>query len=290
MNPDIRVILPELRRQTLKGCSIVFTGVIPTNCPLEKSKAWKTAVSLGARVTSHIIGKEDDGSRTTHVIAARHGTHKAHKAYRTPEIHLVNPNWLWCSNERWEWAEESIFPVPVEENGSPVSSRQVTPQHSSFEIFGKTSNKKKLSPLAEEGFEIPGGYNPILQKSNPLTSLSRNDLEAMDKEVDELMSIDDDSNSSCAEVKAACLPDQGKRKRPVNDENLAFFSRKKLLKSVDILDETDDNTADQSSSSSSSNEDDDYSSSSSSSSSDSDSSSENGDQLRTLIDAEMVEC
>ncbi|XP_065676394.1 RNA polymerase II subunit A C-terminal domain phosphatase isoform X2 [Hydra vulgaris] len=285
MNPDIRVILPELRRQTLKGCNIVFTGVIPTNCPLEKSKAWKTAVSLGARVTSEVVGKEEDGLRTTHVVAARHGTHKAHKAYKSPDINLVNPNWLWCSSERWEWAEESIFPVPIVENGTPGSSRQVTPQHNSFESFGKAHNKKKLSPLAEEGFEIPKDNTNLVNSNHPLSSLSKTDIDEMDKEVNELMSIDDDSNSSCAENKFACLSDPGKRKRPVNDDlNLTYLS-KKLLKSVGDNDGEDEDITDHSSSN-----EDDYSSSSSSSSSDSDSSSENGDQLRTLLDADMVEC
>ena len=277
---------------------MVFTGVVPTNVPLEKSKAWRTAISLGARVTPDIVQRKQPneiGLFTTHVIAARHGTQKAHKASRNSEIHLVNPRWLWCSSERWEWAEESIFPVPlIDDKNSPVSSRQGTPQHNAFELKAK----KQVSPLAQEGFELPGGYNPenVLEAMNPYASFSQQELDAMDKEVEELMlSVDgSDSESSEDDVKVTASVSSGSsasRKRKHSSSSSASTSegegdvdklKKKLLKSVKKLSDAAAGCEESSSSSS-----DGSSSEAGDSSSDSENSSE--DELGTLLERRIGE-
>lgn len=293
INPDVRVIVPQLRRQTLRGCNIVFTGVVPTNVPLEKSKAWKTAVSLGARVTQDIVPKKqhgDAGLYTTHVVAARHGTHKAHKAFRNPEIHLVNPTWLWCASERWEWPEESLFPVPlIDDKTSPVSSRQGTPQHNPFE-----QKTKKISPLAE-GFEIPGGYNPD-HFLNSLPSFSKQELEAMDKEVEGLMLSGNDSDSdeddSVTSSPSDSRTSKGKKRKSTLDltseERQAKKLKKKLLKASKQVKETQSEESGSSSDSSDSDSDSDSSEDSSSDSDDTD--DENYDErLGSLLENKLNE-
>lgn len=306
LNPDVRVIVPELKRQTLKGCNLVFTGVIPTNIPLEKSKAYKTAINLGARVDKDIVGKSSKKElATTHVVAARHGTHKAHKAFRNPDIFLVNPNWLWCAGDRWEAPIESLYPVPLNgDKSSPKSSRQGTPQHSSND--GKS---KKISPLAQ-GFEIPGGYNPdhFLDSVNPLT-FSKEELDDMDKEVEELMlSANDDNNSSeddkfskttDRDSKTSISSTDSSRKRgatsDINEDHLAKKLKKKLLKTAHkLLNKTNDPDEENDvsvSSDSGSESDSDSSSSSSSSDSDDNSSNDDGeeDQLASLLENDDAE-
>lgn len=54
----------------LKGCKLVFSGLVPTHYKLENSKAFQVARSLGAEVQVDI---DDD---TTHVVAVRPGTAK----------------------------------------------------------------------------------------------------------------------------------------------------------------------------------------------------------------------
>ncbi|XP_066910674.1 RNA polymerase II subunit A C-terminal domain phosphatase-like isoform X2 [Clytia hemisphaerica] len=190
LNPDVRVIAPQLRRQTLTDCNLVFTGVIPTNVPPEKSRPWRTAISLGARVSNDVIEAKNESEielHTTHVVAARHGTQKAYKASKNPnQIKLVNPNWLWAANERWKRPDEADFIVPAYDKPSPSGSRQGTPQHNSFE-----KSRNKISPLAQEGFELPGGYNP----ENFLGSFSKNEIDAMDKEVEDFMHSEDEGSS-----------------------------------------------------------------------------------------------
>ena len=63
--PDLKTVIPYVKKKVLQGCSIVFSGVVPTHITLEKSKAYKIARSLGAKVTKE-FSKE-----TTHLVAAR---------------------------------------------------------------------------------------------------------------------------------------------------------------------------------------------------------------------------
>ena len=63
--PDLKHVIPYVKKKVLQGCSIVFSGVIPTHITLEKSKAYKIARSLGAKVTKEFT------KETTHLVAAR---------------------------------------------------------------------------------------------------------------------------------------------------------------------------------------------------------------------------
>ena len=68
--PDMKIVLPYARRKVLAKVQVVFSGVVPTNTPLEKSKPYLVASSLGADVMDRV------SETTTHVIAARLGTVK----------------------------------------------------------------------------------------------------------------------------------------------------------------------------------------------------------------------
>ena len=68
--PDMKIVLPYVRRKVLEEVHIVFSGVVPTNTQLEKSKPYLVAKSLGAVIMGRVSEK------TTHIIAARLGTAK----------------------------------------------------------------------------------------------------------------------------------------------------------------------------------------------------------------------
>ena len=75
--PDMKKVLPYVRRKVLEKEYVVFSGVVPTNVPLEKSKPYLIAKSLGAVIMDRVTEK------TTHVIAARLGTNKVFKEMLT---------------------------------------------------------------------------------------------------------------------------------------------------------------------------------------------------------------
>lgn len=94
-----------MRSEVLVGKTLVFSGLVPTQIKLEKSKAYLIARSLGANVTQLLT---DD---TTHLVASTAGTFKVNAAKKNPKIHIVSPDWLWTCAERWECVDENVFPL-----------------------------------------------------------------------------------------------------------------------------------------------------------------------------------
>lgn len=114
--PDLKRVIPYVRKKVLKGVRIVFSGVIPTNLPLEKSRIFHVAKSLGAEIQTQLVPRKKDNKAiaTSHVVAARLGTVKVNEAKRCRGIHIVTPEWLWCCAERWERVNEMLFPLTKE--------------------------------------------------------------------------------------------------------------------------------------------------------------------------------
>lgn len=99
--PDLKSVIPYVRRKVLAGTSLVFSGLVPTHTPLEKSRAYLVARSMGAQVT------QDLTPETTHLVAVRPGTAKVNAARRVARnVIIVTPDWLWCCGERWEKVDE----------------------------------------------------------------------------------------------------------------------------------------------------------------------------------------
>lgn len=99
--PDLKSVIPYVRRKLLAGTSLVFSGLVPTHTPLEKSRVYLVARSMGAQVT------QDLTPETTHLVAVRPGTAKVNAARRAARnVFIVTPDWLWCCAERWEKVDE----------------------------------------------------------------------------------------------------------------------------------------------------------------------------------------
>lgn len=139
--PDLKEIIPRVRKQTLTGVNIVFSGVIPTNMSPERCKMYQTAKSLGANVTKDVIF-ENEGSpleRTTHVVAAKFGTQKVSKALKNSKIKIVNPLWLQSCSERWEKVDERLFLLKKDDNFQVDKTPSMN--------FGQKDHKNKNSFL-----------------------------------------------------------------------------------------------------------------------------------------------
>lgn len=71
--PDIRKIVPELKQKVLSGVTVLFSGLYPTNFPIEKTREHYHATALGAKIAKSLILNDDDPNKPTHLIAARAG-------------------------------------------------------------------------------------------------------------------------------------------------------------------------------------------------------------------------
>ncbi|XP_015782748.1 RNA polymerase II subunit A C-terminal domain phosphatase [Tetranychus urticae] len=243
--PDLKKIIPLVRKKTLQGVNIVFSGLIPTNMPPEKSKLYSMAISLGANVTKDIILNGSPLEKTTHLIASKFGTMKVTKALKCDKIKIVNPHWLYCCSERWEKVDEILFELKKDDNfeaiqDKPKSSPTPTPD-SGFEAgssSGESSSPtnafeecpvydsvtgKKISKSQKDNLESaeskilskPSSSKVFLDEDelqsenmhqfSSLSGFSKNDLQLMDKEVDDACSEGDGVSSDDEEDNSRLL-------------------------------------------------------------------------------------
>lgn len=71
--PDIRKIVPELKSRVLADVAIIFSGLHPTNFPIERTREHYHATALGAKVLTQLALDPGSPNRATHLIAARAG-------------------------------------------------------------------------------------------------------------------------------------------------------------------------------------------------------------------------
>ncbi|NXR08539.1 CTDP1 phosphatase, partial [Semnornis frantzii] len=264
--PDIRKIVPELKSKVLADVTILFSGLYPTNFPMEKTREHYHATALGAKIVKNLVLSADAPDKATHLIAARTGTEKVRQAQDCKDLHVVNPDWLWSCLERWDKVEEQLFPlrddyIKTHRENSPASFPEA---HSTFQTalfhptpihpraqpgpelrlydpstgklirkgaqpsgqahflqapaaaitlpgHGEHSSFRVVQPHqqqlfeedelpAEEAEEQPGPSRrkrqPSMSETMPLYTLCKEDLESMDKEVDDILGEGSDESDS----------------------------------------------------------------------------------------------
>lgn len=306
--PDAKAIVTELRRDVLLGANIVFTGVIPTSTKQEESYPWRVACALGAKVSNTIVTPKDTTNPsdvTTHVIAGRLGTEKSYRAVKTRGVKLVNPGWLLCCSERWERVDERLFPVEglekykqqIRDQGTPRGTPRDTVMENDDLGTGDTGEDAENKTRSES----VSSADILMSTLNPLLSFSPSEVEAMDKEVEDLMnasdeesdligSVSDSSSSSDSEdSKSTSKRKRGEEEESQEDANNESPSKKrKVSDDVDDDDEVKDIDNDNdhegeggSEDSSKSDSDDDYTHRSSP--------SDDDDDMAAMLDAELAQ-
>ncbi|XP_014318661.1 RNA polymerase II subunit A C-terminal domain phosphatase isoform X1 [Myotis lucifugus] len=254
--PDIRKIVPELKSRVLADVAIIFSGLYPTNFPVEKTREHYHATALGAKILTQLVLDPDAPDRATHLIAAKAGTEKVRQAQACGQLHVVNPDWLWSCLERWDKVEEQLFPLsedygkvqredspaafPDRQGALPAALFHPTPVHPKAQpgpdvrIYdastGKLIRKGTTSPGPPGSLQIHTGHSsfravqphqqqmfgeelpdnpdgeqpgpsrrkrqPSMSETMPLYTLCKEDLESMDKEVDDILGEGSDDSDS----------------------------------------------------------------------------------------------
>ncbi|XP_064640607.1 RNA polymerase II subunit A C-terminal domain phosphatase-like [Lineus longissimus] len=220
--PDLKNIIPYVKRKVLKGANIVFSCVFPRNIPPEKNKEYQIAKSLGADIQDNIIfpSQKNDPAATTHLVAAKVGTMKVNQALKRKHIHVVTPDWLWCCYHRWEKVTESLFHLTDESSAtsrdSPAPGRvrsskdkRKRPDDNDDDDLGP--KRPRVDDVAddemmeadnneEEKADVAAGKiskaDREFRQSLSMYALSMEELEEMDKEVDDIISGNDGGESS----------------------------------------------------------------------------------------------
>ncbi|XP_042725367.1 RNA polymerase II subunit A C-terminal domain phosphatase isoform X2 [Lagopus leucura] len=264
--PDIRKIVPELKSKVLADVTIIFSGLYPTNFPIEKTREHYHATALGAKIVKNLVLSADDPDKATHLIAARTGTEKVRQAQDCKDLHVVNPDWLWSCLERWDKVEEQLFPLKddyikthrenspatfpdthstfqtalfhptpihpksqpgpevrlydpntgklIRKGGSQTSGQSMYIQSPAppitLPVHGEHSSFRVVQPHQQQIFEedLPVTENeeqpgpskrkrqPSMSETMPLYTLCKEDLESMDKEVDDILGEGSDESDS----------------------------------------------------------------------------------------------
>ncbi|ORY93174.1 HAD-like domain-containing protein [Syncephalastrum racemosum] len=120
--PDVTALMPAMKKKVLEGVHIVFTGLIPQHQTLSSSAIWQLAESFGATCLPDLTGN------VTHVVAARAGTDKVHRAQRIPNVHIVSEAWLSDSTARWKKQDEAQYALPeLAQAANEVENPESTP-------------------------------------------------------------------------------------------------------------------------------------------------------------------
>lgn len=278
--PDAKVIVTELRRDVLRGANVVFTGVIPTSAKQEDSQPWRIARGLGAKVSNGIVTPKDtkcNSDVTTHVIAGRLGTEKSYRAVKSRGIKLVNPGWLFCCHERWEWVDERLFPVEglekyrqqIRDQGTPRGTPRGTPglslEPTAVENTLDVDVVDKEGVITKSRSDSASSADILLSTLNPLLSFSPSEVEAMDKEVEDLMNASDEESDLIGSVSdSSSSSDSGstsKRKREEEqdsqeDENNDWLNKKRKIDDDEKGEEKEEEEEEEEQDSSSSDSDD----------------------------------
>ncbi|XP_074318457.1 RNA polymerase II C-terminal domain phosphatase-like 4 [Silene latifolia] len=97
-------LLKEARRRVLRGCKLVFSGVVSKNCEASNHRWWKMAEELGATCVSEVE------SSVTHVVSVDGGTEKSRRGVEQGKF-VVHPRWLEAAYYLWRRQLEHYFPV-----------------------------------------------------------------------------------------------------------------------------------------------------------------------------------
>ncbi len=108
---DIRECLASLRRNVLRGCTIMFTRVIPKDVDQSRHAAWVIATQMGATCV------EECSRSVTHVVTG--GTTSKSTWGIKHGKHVVSIDWLYACGFAWKKVDENEFPyVPGSGGGS----------------------------------------------------------------------------------------------------------------------------------------------------------------------------
>ena len=248
--PNVKDIINAVKSSVLKGCVIVFSAVVPTNFPLKRSREFLEATSLGAVVCESI-----DLKMCTHVIAARHNTHKVSQARKNSKfIKIVSPDWLWACSQRWQRANENDFTLEKYDPARSLKNFWIPNPRSNINLAEQCIENGTASRGSGDARSIPAtlknGASNLLNSNGAVTETSTVSIK---DDVDEITKTGESDGSQgingCSSLESAAGTSFSKSEFNLETSaNACVESEDELKESAKSVDQQDD--LDESSSSS----------------------------------------
>ncbi|PGH16216.1 hypothetical protein AJ80_05239 [Polytolypa hystricis UAMH7299] len=202
--PDVKIIMPQIKRQILANVVMVFSGVLPLGTDTQNADISLWAKSFGATIAHKI------NSKATHLVAGRNRTAKVREATRYPKIKIVTLQWLLDSLTHWKHFDEEPYMVPVhpEDRGEPIGSSENSPTSK-----GSNGNLDDTAMLSSSEEDDSSTMSDDDQSVASRSQIQTDELEHVDEEIGLSAGLDEHSPIGYdAEQKAA-----------VHDELAAFL-------------------------------------------------------------------
>ncbi|CAG7918370.1 unnamed protein product [Penicillium olsonii] len=185
--PDVKDIMPRIKRRILGGVVLVFSGVLPLGIDFQNADISLWAKSFGVTISSRI------NARTTHLVAGRNRTAKVREATRYPGIKIVTTQWLVDSLVTWRQVDEEPYLLPVhpDDRGEPISPEALELETSMLSSTDEdiTGSQWTQEDDAEDLFKSSG-----LDETSPVGYGADEQAEVHD-ELKDFLGSDDESES-----------------------------------------------------------------------------------------------
>jgi RNA polymerase II subunit A-like phosphatase len=184
--PDIGEVMPQIKANSLKGTSIVLSGLVPLGVDVLRSEIAIQSISFGAQIHTKISRK------VTHLVVAanRTRTQKVRQATSYPHIKIVNQQWLVDSMSRWEKVDETPYLINIHREDKSTQQElfdgQNLDESSGDESEGDGNSSHDDDADMPDDFE--GGQSPI-------EGLKDVDWSAADAELEEFMASGSESDT-----------------------------------------------------------------------------------------------
>ncbi|KIJ21963.1 hypothetical protein PAXINDRAFT_105638 [Paxillus involutus ATCC 200175] len=210
---DVTQIIPEMRLRTLDGVHIVFSSVIPLDTKPESTEIWKVAHMFGARCYTEL------NNRTTHVVAAKHGTVKVDMARKRGGIRIVWLAWFTDSIALWQRQDETPYLLEDLTRSAPSLSPNLDPHQISSDP----------EPDADDWDVEPApSGNTDIELGDINWDDINDEVEAAMNESDD----DDDARSERSSVRSAMASDDDDAVTGQNSMNSTPRLKRKRLRSL----------------------------------------------------------
>ncbi|KAJ9095671.1 hypothetical protein QFC21_005543 [Naganishia friedmannii] len=205
---DVRHIIPHMQRKVLRGCVICFSGIIPLQQPPQENEYWILANMFGARCTQRL------SSSVTHLVTGQMDTQKVAEAIRKPGIKVVWRDWLKHSVDMWLRQPEEPYQIRPKSTSSPSKSEKT-----GFAESKTPPGSPPRSPVVDTDPSTPNTGSVVPVEGDFM--LDSNELEDMDKEMEDLLADEDETGSEATDrdsddtsVTESRPPTPSNRKRP----------------------------------------------------------------------------
>ncbi|KAJ5382730.1 hypothetical protein N7517_000641 [Penicillium concentricum] len=209
--PDVKDIMPQIKRRILGGVVLVFSGVLPLGIDFQNADISLWAKSFGVTISSRV------NARTTHLVAGRNRTAKVREATRYPNIKIVTTQWLVDALVQWRHVDEEPYLLPLhpDDRGDPLTPSELELETSMLSSTDDdiTGSQWTQEDDAEDIFKSSG-----LDETSPI-GYDADEQAAVHDELKDFLGSDDESESDTESLLDESSTGGKKRKRNEETES-----------------------------------------------------------------------